>query len=112
MNHGKNMINSTFYEFIIYRFFLPLSTVFLRSEVRMKPPKEYIIFPLDLPDYDQAMSYVDLLKEHVGLFKVGLELFISQGPPILEAIRDAAGKARVFLDLKLQIGCGKSRAIA
>ena len=67
----------------------------------MKPPKEYIIFPLDLPDYDQAMSYVDLLKEHVGLFKVGLELFISQGPPILEAIRDAAGKARVFLDLKL-----------
>jgi orotidine-5'-phosphate decarboxylase len=67
----------------------------------MKPPKEYIVFPLDLPDYDQAMSYVDLLKEHVGLFKVGLELFISQGPPILEAIRDSAGKARVFLDLKL-----------
>lgn len=66
----------------------------------MKNPKDYIIFPLDLPDYDQAMSYVDLLKEHVGLFKVGLELFISQGPDILKSIKEAGG-AGIFLDLKL-----------
>ncbi|MCP4667991.1 MAG: orotidine-5'-phosphate decarboxylase [Deltaproteobacteria bacterium] len=66
----------------------------------MKDPKDYIIFPLDLPDHDQAMTYVDLLKECVGLFKVGLELFISQGPAILKSIRDAGG-AGVFLDLKL-----------
>jgi orotidine-5'-phosphate decarboxylase len=66
----------------------------------MKDPKAYIIFPLDLPDYDQAMRYVDLLKDHVGLFKVGLELFISQGPAILKSIRNAGG-AGVFLDLKL-----------
>ena len=26
-------------------------------------------------------------KEYVGLFKVGLELFISQGPKIIDAIR-------------------------
>jgi orotidine-5'-phosphate decarboxylase len=66
----------------------------------MKPPKDYIIFPLDLPSYDQAMIYVDKLKEHVGLFKVGLELFISQGPGILKSIHDA-GDAGIFLDLKL-----------
>jgi orotidine-5'-phosphate decarboxylase len=55
----------------------------------MKEPKKYIVFPLDLPTYDEAMSYVELLKEHVGIFKVGLELFISQGPDILKSIRDA-----------------------
>ena len=66
----------------------------------MREPKDYIIFPLDLPDYDQAMHYVDLLKDHIGLFKVGLELFISQGPHILKSIREAGG-AGIFLDLKL-----------
>ena len=66
----------------------------------MKAPKDYIIFPLDLPDYDQAMQYVDRLEGHVGLFKVGLELFISQGPKILKSIREAGG-AGIFLDLKL-----------
>jgi len=66
----------------------------------MKQPKDYIVFPLDLPNYDEAMSYVDRLKDHVGLFKVGLELFISQGPGILKSIQDAGG-AGIFLDLKL-----------
>lgn len=66
----------------------------------MKQPKDHIIFPLDMPSYDKAMSYVERLKDHVGLFKVGLELFISQGPNILKSIRDAGG-AGIFLDLKL-----------
>lgn len=66
----------------------------------MKKPKDYIIFPLDLPDYDQAMAYVETLREDVGLFKVGLELFISQGPHIINAIRDVSS-AGIFLDLKL-----------
>jgi len=66
----------------------------------MKQPKDYIIFPLDVPTYDQAMFYVDRLGDHVGLFKVGLELFISHGPDMLASIREA-GDAGVFLDLKL-----------
>lgn len=66
----------------------------------MKKAKDYIIFPLDVPGFDDAMRYVNLLKDHVGLFKVGLELFISQGPDILKAILETAGK-KVFLDLKL-----------
>ncbi len=66
----------------------------------MKRGKDFIIFPLDVSTYDQAMSYVNLLKDHVGLFKVGLELFISQGPDILGAIKEKTG-AKIFLDLKL-----------
>jgi len=66
----------------------------------MKTGKDYIIFPLDVSSYDEAMKYVTLLKDSVGLFKVGLELFASQGPAILIGIREITN-ARVFLDLKL-----------
>jgi len=66
----------------------------------MKRPKDYIIFPLDVPSRDEAMQYVYRLKDHVGLFKVGLELFISEGPGILKSISDA-GAPGIFLDLKL-----------
>ena len=66
----------------------------------MKSGKDYIIFPLDVSTYDEAMKYVTLLKDSVGLFKVGLELFASQGPAILIGIREMTD-AKVFLDLKL-----------
>jgi len=65
-----------------------------------RPPEDYIVFPLDVPSLDEAMQYVRVLGECVGLFKVGLELFISAGPDIVKAIHDAAGP-KVFLDLKL-----------
>lgn len=66
----------------------------------MKAPKDYIIFPLDLPTSREAISYVEALRDNVGLFKVGLELFISQGPEILKSIRNLTD-AGIFLDLKL-----------
>ncbi len=66
----------------------------------MRNPKDYIVFPLDVPGYEQAMGYVETLKDSVGLFKVGLELFISQGPKIIDAIRNVSS-AGIFLDLKL-----------
>jgi len=65
-----------------------------------RPPEDYIVFPLDVPDPDAAMHYVHLLRDRVGLFKVGLELFISAGPSIIQAIHETAGE-KVFLDLKL-----------
>jgi orotidine-5'-phosphate decarboxylase len=65
----------------------------------MKQAKDYLIFPLDTPTYDEAMRYVELLKEHVGIFKVGLELFVSVGPKILRAIKERSD-AGIFLDLK------------
>ncbi len=65
----------------------------------MKRPKDYLIFPLDVATYEEALRYVELLKEHVGLFKVGLELFVSAGPKILRAIRERS-ETGIFLDLK------------
>jgi orotidine-5'-phosphate decarboxylase len=66
----------------------------------MKQGKDYIIFPLDVPTIDKAKNYIELLATKVGLFKVGLELFIRSGPDIIEFIHKQSA-ARVFLDLKL-----------
>jgi orotidine-5'-phosphate decarboxylase len=65
----------------------------------MKAAKDYIIFPLDVPTTDAAKKLVTLLSGEVGMFKVGLELFIEAGPEIVQFIRGEG--ARVFLDLKL-----------
>jgi len=66
----------------------------------MKHAKDYIVFPLDVPSIKTAQHYVELLSESVGMFKVGLELFIRSGPGIIDFIK-ASGTAEVFLDLKL-----------
>jgi len=66
----------------------------------MKPAKDYIIFPLDVSSTEEAKHYVELLAGDVGMFKVGLELFIQAGPDIVKFIQ-AAGSSGIFLDLKL-----------
>ena len=66
----------------------------------MKKAKDYIIFPLDVASIDEAKKYVELLAESVGMFKVGLELFVHSGPEIIRFIHSQRA-ARVFLDLKL-----------
>lgn len=65
-----------------------------------KQPKAYIIFPLDLPSPDDAKRYVDLLSDSVGMFKIGLELFIKSGLEIIHFIQSAC-PSKIFLDLKL-----------
>ncbi len=62
--------------------------------------KDYIIFPLDVPTEAEARKYAELLADEVGLFKVGLELFVRSGPRIVQTIQ-ACGPAGIFLDLKL-----------
>ena len=66
----------------------------------MKKAKDYIIFPLDLPSSGDAKHYIGLLAKHVGMFKVGLELFIRSGTEVVKMIRDMS-EAGIFLDLKL-----------
>jgi len=66
----------------------------------MKQAKDAIVFPLDVPSAAEAEKYIQLLAGEVGMFKVGLELFIQAGPDIIRFIRDA-GDTRIFLDLKL-----------
>ena len=59
---------------------------------------EKLIVALDVSEHDYALELVNKFKEYVGIFKVGLELFSSCGPKIVEDIikRDK----KVFLDLK------------
>lgn len=66
----------------------------------MKTAKDYIVFPLDVPNAEAAMQLVKLLGNHVGIFKIGLELFIRSGPDLVRRIHAASG-AKIFLDLKL-----------
>ncbi len=61
--------------------------------------KDHLIFALDVgDDFESALEWVALLKDHVGIFKVGKEAFTRFGPPLVEEIH-ALG-AGVFLDLK------------
>ncbi len=66
----------------------------------MKTAKDYLVFPLDVPGPEAARSLVSLLADDVGMFKIGLELFIRSGPELVRWIVQA-GSAKVFLDLKL-----------
>lgn len=61
--------------------------------------KDKIILALDVSSTEQAVDLVGELKDYVGAFKVGMELFTSTGPSIFEAIRDA-GAERIFYDGK------------
>ncbi|MFQ5588382.1 MAG: orotidine-5'-phosphate decarboxylase [Nitrospiria bacterium] len=63
--------------------------------------KERLILPLDVPSFKAACPLITLLKNHVGLFKVGLTLFIKEGLQVIEQIEDLSGGRSIFLDLKL-----------
>ena len=49
----------------------------------MKQAKDYIVFPLDVASEAEARGLVELLAGEVGMFKVGLELFVRCGPSIV-----------------------------
>ena len=63
-------------------------------------PKNRLIFALDVPGKKEAKHYAKVLEGVVGCFKIGLELFISEGPDIVKMIQDQSA-ANIFLDLKL-----------
>ncbi len=59
---------------------------------------EKIIVALDASNKEEALSLVRQLKD-TKFFKVGLQLFTAEGPPLIQHLHDL-GK-NVFLDLKL-----------
>ncbi|MGI6204043.1 MAG: orotidine-5'-phosphate decarboxylase [Anaerovoracaceae bacterium] len=60
--------------------------------------KRDVIIALDFGDAAEAMSFLDKFDEPMYV-KVGMELFYSEGPDIIRAIKDRGH--RIFLDLKL-----------
>ncbi len=58
-----------------------------------------LIVALDLPDRENALEMTRRLQGCAGWVKVGLQLFVAEGPRLIEELR-AMGPS-VFLDLKL-----------
>ena len=64
----------------------------------MSTARSRLAVALDLPDRESILAAVRDLAPEVGVFKLGLEAFVSQGPGL---VREIAAAGRVFLDLKL-----------
>lgn len=60
--------------------------------------KPTIIIALDFPTGEKALAFLDQFQEPVFV-KVGMELYYSEGPSIIEEIKKRGH--RIFLDLKL-----------
>ncbi len=66
---------------------------------RNSDPRGKLIFALDVGEsLEEALSWVELLSGHVGLFKIGKEAFTFWGPDIVRQVQQRGGG--VFLDLK------------
>jgi orotidine-5'-phosphate decarboxylase len=61
-------------------------------------PKDRLIVALDVASADEAQALALRLGGHVGMFKVGKQLFTAAGPTAVSRLIEAG--ARVFLDLK------------
>ncbi len=66
----------------------------------MSTAKQRLMVALDVPTASEAQKWVRELSGIAGVFKVGLELFVAQGPGIVKTLKQA-GAAAIFLDLKL-----------
>jgi orotidine-5'-phosphate decarboxylase len=53
---------------------------------------------MDVKEFSDVQLWAELLSPHVGMFKVGKQLYTACGPAAVEAIRKCGGE--VFLDLK------------
>ncbi|HEB68935.1 MAG TPA: orotidine-5'-phosphate decarboxylase [Desulfobulbus sp.] len=63
------------------------------------PLNQRIIFALDFADPRDALSWVDRIDDQVKFFKVGLQLFLAGGWPVVDHIVGRGNQ--VMLDLKL-----------
>ena len=70
----------------------------VRSAGLRERARERLIFALDVSTAREAGVLVRQLRDSVGLFKVGKQLFLREGPRIISFIRERGGE--VFLDLK------------
>ena len=64
----------------------------------MQDAQEKLIVALDVETADRALALFEELRDVVGMFKIGSQLFTAAGPDIVREIVARGG--RVFLDLK------------
>ena len=70
----------------------------ISTDNSLKRARERLILAVDTSDINEARRYLDELYEHVGVFKIGLQLFTHYGPEILKIFQNA--DAKIFLDCK------------
>jgi orotidine-5'-phosphate decarboxylase len=66
---------------------------------RLVPAAERLIVALDFPEARAALSLVDQLEGATRWFKIGLELYIAEGNPLVAELQRRG--CSLFLDLKL-----------
>jgi orotidine-5'-phosphate decarboxylase len=64
-------------------------------------PRERLIVALDVANADAAFDVAKRLSGHIGMLKIGLELFVAEGPSVVRRMRELAPDIEIFLDLKL-----------
>ncbi len=68
-------------------------------KIPSKEARSRLIFALDMGDgIDETLQWVERLRDHIGVYKIGKEAFTHFGPEIVRRIQALGG--RVFLDLK------------
>lgn len=70
---------------------------------------ERLILALDMPEHVYALEIVDKYSDYINIFKVGLELFTSCGPRIVEDIKKR--EKRFFLTSSFMISLIRSRRL-
>lgn len=75
----------------------------LKNSPRISPtlisPKDRLIVALDFPNAVETIEFTEKLEQTCRWVKVGLELFVAEGPGIVAALAEQGFS--VFLDLKL-----------
>lgn len=62
-------------------------------------PRDRLIVALDVSTRDEVLRLCDVLVDHAGLVKIGLQAFIANGPGLVREV--VSRRQRVFLDLKI-----------
>ena len=60
-----------------------------------------VILALDSSDMPRTMEMIEATKEHIGIYKLGLEFYLAQGKEGVEKIQASFSDIEIFLDLKL-----------
>lgn len=61
--------------------------------------KREVIIALDFPDMNKTLNFLDKFENEKLFVKVGMELYLQNGPNVIEEIKKRGHK--IFLDLKL-----------
>ena len=60
-----------------------------------------VILALDFSDMASTVEMINLTKEHIGIYKLGLEFYLSHGKSGVKEIQSRFSGIEIFLDLKL-----------